>query len=131
MSDDTSISFLKSLASHLAHNGEFVSLVAKHVAQALTGAGGGHVASPAPRGGAKAAPARGGRPAASSSGGAKASGNVDRVLDAIKGGAGTKQDIMSRAKVTNAGYAYALKTLREKRLIKIVGTRRAAKITAA
>lgn len=136
MSDDTSTSFLKALASHLASNAAFVGLVAQNVAKHLSGGRQAAVAAPAAPSGKKrgrpakvAAPAA--KPAAKGGGGGKGGGsNTDRVLDAIRGGATTKAEIRSKAKVSDAGYSYALKTLREQGRVRIVGTRRAAKILA-
>lgn len=137
---DPSSSFLNNLAAHLAKDAQFADYLAGLVARALVAQGGTFSASAAaaapakrgpgrPRKEAAAAPApakRGpGRPPGSSG-----EGSVNRVLAAIRAGATTKKEITGKARVSSPAYSYSVKTLREKGLIRVVGTRGTAKILA-
>lgn len=143
--DDTSAShFFKALAGQLTSDNAFVERLAVLMAKHLGASGSGAVAAAIhSAASAAAAPRKRGRPrknaapakpAAKASAPAKkgsgAGSPTDRVLAAVRAGANTKRDIVAKSGVSDAGYDYAMKVLKERGAIRVEGIKRMARIMA-
>lgn len=133
MTQSVSSVLASGILTHLAEDPAFADELARLVAAALLG---GELPAAKRGGRAPAAPAKRGpgRPPGSKTvrplGGSEGEGSVQRVLAAVRSGAENKRDILGRTGLSDAAYSYAIKTLREEGLIRILGTRGTARIIA-
>lgn len=134
MTDNGDMHFFKTLMHQLANDAHFTERLAIAMVARLGGGTGAKGGAPAPTGRKRgrprkteAAPAKPAKRAAAPVAGGS---NTDRVLKAIRGGANTKREIMAKAGVTNVGYQYAVRVLKERNAIRIEGIKRMAKILA-
>lgn len=125
--------FVSHLASQIASNRTFVDRVAETVLSGLTGSRGGAVAK-APKAPVGRPPGKGAAKKAAGKGGRRSipkGAASDLVLDAIRGGASTRTEVLKKTGVTLGGYSYAIKTLKSKGVVKVLGSRGQAKVVLA
>jgi hypothetical protein len=123
MAQDPAHAFLSDLADYLASDSAFVGRIAKRVAARMTtGKAAAAMVSAAIT--SKRGP---GRPAGSVNAG---SSTVDRVLAIVRGGASKRAEICAKARITPSSYSYAIKILKEKGQVNVLGSRRGARVVA-